>query len=172
MQETYVEDIAKVLKNKNKLEKQLEIKLTNKGKNIFANGKAENEFTALEVLKAIDLGFSVPKALLLIEENTILQIINIKDITKRHDLERVRARIIGTQGRALKNLTNLTNCAISLKDNKIGIIGNTEEIKQAIQAITSLIQGSKHGNVYARTERIKKRKRLEDKDLNIKNELE
>ena len=172
MQEIYIEDIAKVIKNKNKLEKQLKIKLTNKGKNIFVNGRAENEFTALEVLKAIDLGFSAQKALLLTEEHTILQTLNIKDITKRQDLERIRARIIGTQGRALKNLTNLTNCAISLKDNKIGVIGNTEEIEPAIQAITSLIHGSKHGNVYARTERNKKRKRLEDKDLNIKNELE
>lgn len=171
MQETYAEDIVKVLKNKNKLEKQLGIKLTNKGKNIFIEGDAENEFTALEVLKAIDLGFSVPKALLLTQESIILQSLNIKDITKRHDLERVRARIIGTRGRALKNLTNLTNCAISLHNNKIGVIGNAEEIEEAIQAITSLVQGSKHGNVYARTERIRKRKRQEDKNLNIKNEL-
>ncbi len=47
--------------------------------------------------------------------------------------------------------------------NKIGIIGNAEEIEEAIQALTSLIQGSKQGNVYSRVEREKKRRRLRNK---------
>ena len=163
MQEIYVENMNHVLPNKKKLEKELEVKITNKGKNVFVNGDAEKEYTALEVMQAINLNFSVNKALLLKNNNTILQTLNIKDITKRYDLERVRARIIGTKGKTLKTLTNLTNCEISLKDNKIGIIGNAEEIKEAIQALTSLIQGSKQGNVYSRVEREKKRKRLRNR---------
>ncbi len=163
MQEIYVEHMNHVLPNKKKLEKELEVKITNKGKNVFVNGIAEKEYTALEVMQAINLNFSVNKALLLKNDNTILQTLNIKNITKRHDLERVRARIIGTKGKTLKTLNNLTNCEISLKDNKIGIIGNTEEIEEAIQALTSLIQGSKQGNVYSKVEREKKRKRLRNK---------
>ena len=58
---------------------------------------------------------------------------------------------------------SLTNCEISLKDNKIGIIGNTENMEEAIQALTSLVQGSKQGNVYSRVEREEKRKRMRDK---------
>jgi len=171
MQEIYVENTKEVLKNKARLEKQLQVKITNKGKLIFIEGLAEDEFTAIEVLKAINLGFSVNYALQLKEENIILQTLNIKGLTKRHDLERVRARIIGTHGKALKTLKGLTNCNISLRDNQIGIIGNTEEIGDAIQSVTSIIQGSKHGNVYARAEKQRKRKKQEKTQMNIKNEL-
>ena len=169
VQEIYTEFIRKIMQNKEKLEKELEIKISNKGKNLFINGTAEKEFTAIQIIEAINLGFSIDKTLLLKQEDIILQTIHIKDITKRQDLERVRARIIGTQGRTLRTLNNLTNCEFSVQDNNIGIIGNTEDIEEAIQSITSLIQGSKQSNVYARTEKEMKKKRLEP--LNLKNEL-
>jgi len=171
MQEIYIEEIAKVIPSKYKLEKQLDVKITNKGKLVFVEGPAEKEYKAIEVLKAIGLGFSVSKALLLKEDNIMLQIIHIKDVTKRKDLERIRARIIGTAGKALKTLHHLTECEISLYDNKVGIIGNCEQIPDATQAITSLIQGGKHGNVYARVEKQRKRKRQEKFKINIKNKL-
>ncbi|MBS3078676.1 hypothetical protein J4218_01005, partial [Candidatus Pacearchaeota archaeon] len=104
-QEIYIEDIAKVLKNKLKLEKQLKMKIKNQGNWFVINGSPENEYLTLEIFKAIDLGFSAEKALLLTDETKLLHIVNIKDITKRHDLERVKGRIIGTQGRTIGNLT-------------------------------------------------------------------
>tara|TARA_Y100000310_G_scaffold85798_1_gene82619 strand:+ start:6771 stop:7265 length:495 start_codon:yes stop_codon:yes gene_type:complete len=160
MQEIYTEVIRKILQNKNKLESEFEIKITNQGRNLFVDGEADKEFTALQAIQAINLGFSVEKALLLKQEEIILQTIHIKDLTKRKDLERVRARVIGSQGRTLKTLTNLTNCEFSLHDNEIGIIGNTEDIEEGIQAITSLIQGSRQANVYAHAEKEMKKKRL------------
>ena len=160
MQEIYTEFIRKILQNKNKLKKELDVKITNRGKLIFIDGEADKEFEAIQIIEAINTGFSVDKALLLKTENIILQTIHIKDITKRQDLERVRARIIGTQGRTLKTLNNLTNCEFSLQDNNIGIIGNTEDIEEGIQAVTSLIQGSRQGNVYAHAEKEMKKKRL------------
>jgi len=165
MQETYVENIGKVISNKKKLESELKIKITNKGKNIFISGKPENEFIGLEVMEALDLGFSAERALLLKNPDILLQIINIKNITKKHNLEAIRARIIGTNGRTLKTVNNLTNCFISLKDNQIGIIGDNEYIEEAVQAMTSLVRGSKQGHVYGRLEREKKKKRLMNKDV-------
>ncbi len=159
MQEIYIENIRKVLQNKGTIEQQLNIKITNKGKNLFIEGNADNEYTALQIMQAINLGFSVEKALLLNNENIILQEIHIKDITKRNDLERVRARIIGTQGKTLKTLNSLTDCEFSLSDNKVGIIGDAEKIEEAVQALESLVHGSKQGNVYSRIEREKKRKK-------------
>jgi len=163
MQEIYIENLKKIILNKKKLEKEFKIKLTNKGKNIFIEGFPDNEFIAIGVLKALDLGFSLNQALQLKQEEIILQTINIKDITKRQDLKRVRARIIGTHRRALNTLENLTKCDICLHENKVGIIGNTTEIEDAVQAIMSIIQGSKHGNVYARAERQRKNKRISKK---------
>jgi len=171
-QEIYIEDIAKILKNKLKLEKQLKIKIKNNGKLFTINGTAEEEYLASKVFEAIDLGFSAEKALLLKDENKILHILSIKGITKRHDIERVRGRVIGTQGKTLGNLSKLSNCHFSIKDNQVGIIGDAEKITEAILAVTSIIQGSKQGNVYARLEKETKKKR-EDPEYhqNIKNEL-
>jgi len=166
MQEIYVENLKELIRAKNKLVKALKVKITNKGKNIFIEGNAENEFITIEILKAVNTGFSIDTALLIKEDNANLQILNIKDLTKRHDLERVRARIIGTHGKTLKTLQNLTNCNFSLHNNQIGIIGDAKEIEDAIQSIKSLVQGSKQGNVYGRLERHRKEKRLDSKNIN------
>jgi len=171
-QETYIEEIGKVLKNKKTIERELEIKITNKGKLVFVEGSPENEFLGLEIIEAINLGFSIERALLLKSEEMILQIINIKSITKRNDLERVRGRIIGTYGKTLANLKKLTDCFIAVYGNQIGIIGNVEDIDHAIIAVRCLIQGSKQGNVYAKLEKEKKKKRNDPFSYtNIKNEL-
>jgi ribosomal RNA assembly protein len=163
MQEIYVEDLKKILVNKSKLEKELSVKITNKGKNIFVEGPADKEFIAIEVLRAMSLGFTTNCALQLKEENIMLQITNIKDLTKRNDLERVRARIIGTKRKTLDCLEKLTQCNFVLHDNQVGVIGDTEEIEAATQALSSLIHGSKQSNVYARLERLRKKKRIRGK---------
>jgi len=160
MQEIYVEQIGKVIQGKKRLEKELEVKITNKGKLVFVDGEIDKEFTAIQVMEAINLNFSVEKALLLKNEEILLQTVRIKDLTKRQDLERIRARIIGTKGKTLKTINNITNCEFSLIDNQVGIIGNTEEIEDAVQSVTSLVQGSKQSNVYARAEKQRKKKRL------------
>jgi len=173
MQEVYIEKFIEVLKNKTKLEKELEVKIENKGKNIFVDGEGDKEFIALKVLEAIDIGFSIERALLLKNENNIFQTLNIRDLTKRNDIHRIKGRLIGTEGKTLRTLKTLTNCAISVTDNQIGIIGDAESIKDAIISVTSLVQGSKQGNVYARLERQVKNKRLNPTNLKgIKNELE
>ncbi|MEN9625759.1 MAG: hypothetical protein RL557_87 [archaeon] len=165
MQEIYVDNLAEVLKNKRRIERELRIRLSNRGKNVFIDGNSEDEFLTLEVMKAMNVGFSADTSLLLKEEDVILQIINIKDITKRKDFERIRGRIIGTQGRTLRTLSNLTNCRFAMKDNLVGIIGDSEEIKDAMDGVTLLIQGSKQGNVYGKLERQRKAKRLKGRNL-------
>lgn len=169
MQEIYSEFSRKILQNKKKLEKELEIKITNKGKILFVEGKAEKEYLAIEVIEAINLGFTTRQAILINEEGYIFEKINIKDLTKRRDLERVRGRIIGTKGKTKETIQNLSNCLISLHDNTIGIIGRTEEIGKAMQAITSLIQGSKQSSVYSSLERERsKEKSSLNEDLGLK----
>ena len=160
VQEIYVDNLKEILRNKKIIEKKLKIKITNRGKNVFVEGSGEQEFIATEVLQAVNLGFSSDAALRIGEENALLQTLNIKDIVKRNDLERVRARIIGTKGKTLKTLAHLTSCQLSLHDNQIGIIGPAHEIEDAKQAVISLIQGRKQGNVYSRLERQRKKKNI------------
>lgn len=169
MQETYSQNSRKILKNKARLEHELDVKITNKGKVLFVEGEGEQEYLAVQVIEAIDLGFKIVQALLLIQDDFILEKINIKDITKRNDLERVRGRIIGTDGRTKKIIENLSDCFISLHDNVVGIIGLTDNIEKAIQALTSIIQGSKQNRVYSSLERKNIKEKLSlNEDLGLK----
>ena len=146
-------NLKEVLNNKERLRKELGIKITNKGRIILIEGAPENEYLGLKILEAVNLGFSIEKALLLKDEEVIFHVINIKDITRRKDLVHIRARIIGTEGKTKKNIENLSDCLVSMHNNQVGIIGEAGCIEEAIIAMKSLIQGSKQGNVYARLER-------------------
>lgn len=153
MKTIIVEKIPQILENKKKLERELDIKITNKGEEIFVDGKPEDEYFAEKIIDALDFGFTLPKAILIKKEDFIFEILNIKDYTKRDDLKKVRARIIGKKGVTLKTLCELTNCHFELKDNFVGIIGSPENIRQTQEAIISIIRGSKQSNVYARLEK-------------------
>ena len=141
--------LPRILKNKNQIEKRLNIKLTNRGKEVSISGKPLEEYAAGIVIDALNLGFPFSTAMLIKEEDFLLEVLNIKDHTKRHDLDRVKGRIIGKDGRTLKTLNQLTKCYFELKDNNVGIIGDPEHIKNAQEAVISLIKGAKQGNVYA-----------------------
>ena len=169
MKTLYSESVNKIRQNKTKLEKALKVKLSFSENNITIDGSAVEEYLASEIIDAINLGFKTPQALLLTEEGFILEKINIKDITHRHDLTRIRGRIIGTRGKTKEIIENLSNCQISLHDNTIGIIGRAEQIKTAMQAITSIIQGSKQSKVYSSLERERaKSKTQQFEDLGLR----
>jgi KH domain-containing protein len=142
------EDISKIIKNKRKLERLLNVKITIKGDEITIEGNAEDEYIAEKVINAVNFGFPIAIALLIREEDFLFEILDIKDYTHRKDLERIRARIIGKSGKTLKTLNNLTECNFEIKDNNVGIIGNPEYIKNAQDAVIFIIQGSKQANVY------------------------
>lgn len=148
-----IEKFPRVLKNKSRLEKYLNVKISVKGQEVTINGKPENEYIAEKVLEALDFGFPLSVALLIKQHDYLFEALNIKDLTKRKDLGRVRARIIGKNGKALRTLSNLTECYFELKDNSVGIIGHPENIKTAQEGISSLIRGAKHGNVYSYLEK-------------------
>ncbi len=166
MKKILIEKYRKIIQNKEKLKNALNVDIKNRGKEIFINGLPENEYFAEKVIDALSFGFSFEKAILIKKEDLIFEIINIKDYTKRKDLERIRGRIIGTGGKTLKVLSSLTECFFELKDNQIGIIGSYEQIENARQACISIIRGAKQSNVYAYLE---KNKPLPIYDLNLKN---
>ena len=165
MKKILSEKLPRILKNKKRLEKLLDIKITNRGKEISIQGEPEDEYVAEKVIDALNFGFPFYTAILIKKEDFIFEIINIKDYTKRHDLERIRARIIGKNGKTLKILNQLTNCYFELKDNYIGIIGSPEDLKSGQEAVTSIIKGAKQSNVYGF---LKKNKTKPILDLGLK----
>ena len=153
MRTFYLKSKRKILQNKKELESELKVKIDFKADKIVISGNEVDEHFAEIVLHSLDFPFLVEDALLLLNENYIFEIINIKDITKRKDINVVKARIIGTKGKTLRVLHDLSNCLIVVKENQVGIIGKSEDIDFARQAVVSMIHGSKQGNVYAYLEK-------------------
>lgn len=157
MKTIFSEKVSRILKNKKRLEKMLNISLSNRGKEVSVQGDAEDEYIAEKVIDALNFGFPFSAAVLIKKEDFVFEIINIKDYTSRKDFERIRARIIGRGGKTLKTLNQLTNCYFELKDNEVGIIAHPEDLETAHEAVVSLIKGSKQSNVYGFVKRNKKR---------------
>ena len=159
------ETINKVLKNKRRLEKKLKVRLLVENFEIQVEGKEVNVYEAEKIIKALESGFSFSTSLLLLEPDYLFEEIPIKSISSKN-ITRIRARIIGQQGRTLKVVSELSNCHLSLHENKVSIIGLADNIKIAINAIKSLIQGSKQSNVYSYLE--KQSARYLPEDLGLK----
>ena len=155
----YIKSVRKVLQHKKELETKLNVDIRVKGTITTIVGKQIDEYFASRVLEALDYPFLVEDALLLKTDDYLLEIIHIKDHTKRNDLDVIKGRIIGKKGKTLKVLGDLTNSIVAVRDNEVAIIANVKNIKEAQQAVISLIKGSKQGNVYATLERANSKKR-------------
>lgn len=149
------------------IKKKIKIKLFLKGKLVFIEGKEFEEFLVEKILSAVDFGFEVEDALLLLEDYDFA-VINIKDYTKRRNLEDVRGRIIGKKGKAIKIMEELSGSKIVLKNNKVGIIADSNHIEELENALKSLIRGSKHGNIFSYLERRNTELKRFDDDLGLK----
>ena len=110
MKKIFSEKFQRIIRNKEKLERNLKVKITNRGKEIFIEGKSEDEYYAEKVIDALNFGFIFPTAILIKKGDFIFEILNIKDYTRRKDLEIIKARIIGKGGKTLKVLHDLTEC--------------------------------------------------------------
>jgi ribosomal RNA assembly protein len=143
------ENSARLRKVVTQLEPALNVKIKIKDKEVSIDGSPEDEYTAEKVIDAINFGFPLDAALSIKKDDALFEIINIKEFTHSKDMERVRARVIGTEGRTLSTLNQLTDCYFEIKDNEVGVIGLPESIKNGHNAVIMLVQGSKQANVYA-----------------------
>ena len=155
MKTLHISKVPRIIKNRKRLEQELDVKISNQGTEVQISGKSENEFVAEQVLEALNIGFPYGVAMLIKQEDLMFEIINIKDHTKRKDLSIIRGRIIGTNGKTLKVLSDVSECFLELdaKNNRVGIIGDPEKMPSTHTAITSLIKGAKTGNIYAYLEK-------------------
>lgn len=135
------------------IENKLKVRISLNKKQVVIKGNELNEFLVMQILRAVDFGFDTEDALLLLSDDYVLEFINIKEHTRRKNLEEVRGRVIGTDGKALKTIENLTGSVLVVKENMIGVIVNSEHLDTCTQALVSIIQGAKHGNVFAYLEK-------------------
>ncbi|MCD6158440.1 MAG: RNA-processing protein [Euryarchaeota archaeon] len=101
------------------------------------------------VVMAIGYGFSPENAMKLLNDNYIMEVIDVKDFTrKKSRMIELMGRVIGTRGRARKELEELTDTNISVYEHYIAIIGEYENVDIARRAIEMLLKGSMHQTVY------------------------
>ncbi|MCD4666310.1 KH domain-containing protein [archaeon] len=140
-------------KTKRKIEKltKTKIKIDSKEGDIIIDGKDNiNNYNCKNIVKAIGRGFTPEEALQLLNENYFYDSISIESYTRKskNALTRIKSRIIGTGGKARKQIEFLTNTCICIYGKTVGIIGEQENVGIARQAVEKLLQGSKHGPVY------------------------
>ena len=155
---------------KTNIEKRCCVKLDIDGQSgqvtIHASGDIDaiQPFKAVEIVIAIGRGFSPENALHLLDANNTLYVIDIRQFAGKSaaNIERIKGRIIGEKGRSRRNMENLTNTYISIYGKTAAIIGEPNQLKIAIDAISSISKGSTHGAVYTKLESANRRRR-EDK---------
>ena len=139
---------------------------------VSIKGSELNEFLVEEIIRAIDFGFAVDDALLLLRDEFVLEFVNVKGNTRRKNLKDVRSRIIGTEGRAKRTIEKLTGAEIVISGNTVGVIVDADHLSATIQGIEGLISGSKHGNVFGFLERQgAKVGRIEGEDLGLRDDV-
>jgi ribosomal RNA assembly protein len=148
MKKIITERVGSIVKEKKRLEEALNLKISNRGKEFYLEGEPLDEYEAEQVLNAVNFGFKIEIALMIKEKELSLNILSIKDYTKRKDMSIIKSRIIGTKGKTMKTLSELTDCFFEVHNNEVGIIGHPEKMKIAQEAVINLIRGAKQANVY------------------------
>jgi ribosomal RNA assembly protein len=122
---------------------------------------------AREVVHAIAMGFSPEKALKLFDnEDLMFETIDLSNIAREEkDLERIKGRIIGSDGKTRDLFENLTNTNISVYGKTVSLIGYPEQNAVARKGIDMLLKGSAHGPVYKFLE--KNRSELKQSEMGL-----
>jgi ribosomal RNA assembly protein len=136
---------------------------------ISSTSKDFDEYGALkarDIIRAISSGFSPERAFRILNEEILFQVLDLRNFTSTtNSTNRVKGRIIGEKGKARKNLEELTNTSISIYGHTVGLIGDYEETKLAIDAIMLLINGRSHKSVYEMLYQAKRRAKIEKLQL-------
>jgi ribosomal RNA assembly protein len=119
-------------------------------------------FRAINVVEAVGRGFSPQRALRLMDPETSLEVMDLRDFGKSdNSLERIRGRIIGLNGKSRRVIEELTKCYVSVFGRTVAIIGEVTEVKLAKEAITMLASGSRHRSVYNMLQRARTKRKMD-----------
>ena len=117
---------------------------------------------ALDIVKAIGRGFSPQNAYRLLDDMEYLELIDMKDYVggKAEHLVRLRARVIGSNGKTRRLIEELTGATVSVYGSTIGMIGQPEQVDVARRAVDMILRGSEHATVYRFLERSRGKLRI------------
>lgn len=106
-------------------------------------------FKIENVIRAIGLGFSIPSASRLMNDEYILEVIDIKRIASdRWDAKRIKGRVIGSEGKFKKSIEEYTTVEVVVGERYIALLGVYDQVGIAKEAISLLLRGVDHSAVY------------------------
>lgn len=120
-------------------------------------------FKAVEIVTAIGRGFSPDAAMQLLKGEKTLHVVDLHEFAgkSRNQIERIKGRLIGEGGKARKNMENLSGTNICVYGKTVSVIGDTKNLKIAVDAISSISAGSMHGSVYNKMETIRRKEKIQ-----------
>lgn len=153
------------VKRKIEEETATKIQVDSKEGDVFVTGSdAITLLSVREMVKAIGRGFNPEVAQMLIKPDYSFELINMGDFAKtKNDEIRMKGRVIGKEGKSRRVIEELTDSSMCVYGKTIGIIGFVENVAVARRAITMLLSGSTHANVYKYLE--KQRRELKHKAI-------
>lgn len=142
--------------NKEKIEKITKAKIiidSKLGEITIDDHNIEDPLKTLKIesiILAIGRGFSPEKAFLLFDEKCEFYIFDLRDYVgnKENHIKRLKARVIGKNGKTKRVLEDLTNSYLSIYGHTVSIITNFYNYDIIKRGIDKLLSGSKHASVY------------------------
>jgi ribosomal RNA assembly protein len=130
---------------------------------------AEDAFRAMraaDIVKAIGRGFSPEHAFSLTRDDYYFFLMNITDYVgkKPNHVRRIRARLIGSEGKTRRLIEELAESYISVYGNTVAIIGDEWGSDVAKRAVDMILSGSEHRSVYNFLEKMRRAKKLSQLD--------
>ncbi len=104
----------------------------------------------MDFVVAVGRGFSPEKAIIVLEDDRYLEVVDIREYVgkKPAHIARMRARVIGTKGKTRRLFEELTGAYMSVYGNTVALIGDTLQLDIARRALDMLLSGSEHSAVY------------------------
>ena len=144
----------------NSFKVQLLIQSQNGVVEIIPRQDSEDPTTVLrarDVVLAIGRGFSPERALQLIDDDIVLDIIDLRETfgKNEHDIARLKGRVIGREGKIRRLIEEMTDAKVSVYGHTISMLGEYETVTAAREAIELLLKGKQHSTVYKLLRKIK-----------------
>ena len=126
-------------------------------------------FDCKDIVLAIGRGFNPKIALKLLNEEYSLEVIRLRDIVggNQKQLERLRSRVIGREGKVRREIERLTGCEIAVYGKTISILGDAMDVATCHRAIEMLLQGAMHKTVYKFLEKEEEKERMAKDQISL-----
>ena len=107
------------------------------------------------------------RAIQLLQDDWFFEMVDLREhVGKRSNQQRrIRARIIGSEGKIRKMIEQHTNTEISIYNSTVVLVGEEIGLGNARQAIEMLASGSEHGTVIKFLEKERRKVRLESRSI-------